>query len=193
MDNASANNNRVKVFQKKNKLEIRIPIKKNTTVLIAMILASLAWIFLLFILVKITLSLSFFWYKAALILAMAAWFAIGMAGASFFVWLFFGRERIILTPKYFITDKPLVFFYRRNFYDINSIKNIKTDIEIFKANRNGNWIDESRTVITFYTDEKHVTFARGIDKIEADFILLQLAKSKYLQNEQFAVMQKTTD
>lgn len=182
--------NRLKVLKRKNLLEMRIPVKKNTKALIAMIFATLAWIVALYILVRITLSLEYFWFKAGLILAILGWFALGMAGASFFVWLFFGRERIVITKEYFITDKPLVFFYRRNFYDLSDISNIRTDIEIYKANRNGQWIDESRTVIKFDTTSKLVTFARGIAKEEAEFVLLQLAKSSYLKKEQFAVEQK---
>jgi hypothetical protein len=187
----AAYKNRVKVFSKKNLLEIRIPLKKNTKALIAMIFAAFAWIFALYVLVRVTLHLQYFWYKAGLILAILGWFALGMAGASFFVWLFFGRERILVTREYFITDKPLVFFYRRNFYDTNTISNIRTDIEIYQANRNGNWIDETRTVIKFDTAEKMVTVARGVTKEEAEFILLQLAKSSYVKKDQFAVIQKT--
>lgn len=182
---------RVKVFSKKNLLEIRIPIKKNNKALIAMIVASLAWIVGLYVLVRIALFLEYFWFKAGLIAAILGWFALGMAGASFFIWLFFGRERIVLTKEYLITDKPLVFFYRRNFYAVSDISNIRTDIEIYKANRNGEWIDESRTVIKFDTSNKLVTLARGIAKEEADFILLQLAKSSYLKKEQFAIEQKS--
>jgi hypothetical protein len=155
-----------------------------------MILATLAWIFVLFLLVSVALRLHYFWYKAGLILAIAGWFALGMAGASFFVWLFFGRERILLNKEFFVTDKPLVFFYRRNFYNVSEISNIRTDIEIYKANRNGVWTDEQRTVITFDTLNKHVTFARGITKEEAEFILMQFAKSEYLSKEQFAEEQK---
>ncbi len=185
----STHTNRVKVFNKKNLLEIRIPLKKNTKALIMMIAATLLWIIGLFILVGITLHLQYFWFKAGLILSILGWFALGMAGASFFIWLFFGRERILVNKEYFITDKPLVFFYRRNFYDIRSVSNIRTDIEIFKANRNGEWKDEIRTVIKFDTATKLVTFARGIAREEAEFILLQLAKSSYLKTEQFAVEQ----
>jgi hypothetical protein len=186
MTNNLIQNNRVKVFNRKNLLEIRIPLKKNTTALIAMILATLAWTFILFFLVRVTLHFHYFWYKASLILAIMGWFALGMAGASFFVWLFFGRERILVNNEFFITDKPLVFFYRRNFYDVTDISNLRTDIEIYKANRNGNWTDEQRTVIKFDTANKHVTFARGIAKEEAEYILLQLAKSAFLKKEQFA-------
>jgi hypothetical protein len=190
MTNSSNDKNRIRVISKKNLLEIRIPLKKNTTALIAMILATLAWIFVLFLLVSVALRLHYFWYKAGLILAIAGWFALGMAGASFFVWLFFGRERILLNKEFFVTDKPLVFFYRRNFYNVSEISNIRTDIEIYKANRNGVWTDEQRTVITFDTLNKHVTFARGITKEEAEFILMQFAKSEYLSKEQFAEEQK---
>ncbi|MFN8296581.1 MAG: hypothetical protein U0T69_10320 [Chitinophagales bacterium] len=190
MEESPAYKNRVKVSSKKNLLEIRIPLKKNTKVLIAMIFAAFVWIFALYVLVRVTLHLQYFWYKAGLILAILGWFALGMAGASFFMWLFFGRERILVNSEYFITDKPLVFFYRRNFYDVDTISNIRTDVEIYQANRNGKWIDETRTVIKFDTSEKLVTVARGIAKEEAEFILLQLAKSSYLKKEQFAVVQK---
>jgi hypothetical protein len=186
----NAPKNRVRVFKRKNLLEIRIALKKNTTALVAMIFATLAWIIALYVLVRITLHLQYFWFKAGLILSILGWFALGMAGASFFVWLFFGRERILINHEYLITDKPLVFFYRRNFYDVAGISNLRTDIEIYKANRNGSWVDETRTVIKFDTVSKLVTFARGISKEEAEFILLQLAKSSYLKKEQFAVEQK---
>ncbi|MDB5228503.1 MAG: hypothetical protein JWN78_2696 [Bacteroidota bacterium] len=178
--------NRVKVFNKKKLLEIRIPLKKNTKALIAMIIAALGWIFALYFLVRLTLHIHHFWLKAGLIISIMGWFALGMGGASFFIWLFFGRERIIVNKEFFITDKPLVFFYRRNFYDVRDISNIRTDVEIYQANRNGNWIDEQRTVIKFDTSNKMVTIARGIAKPEAEFILLQLAVSDYLYSEQFA-------
>ena len=183
------NNNRIQVRNRKSMLEIRIPIKKNGIALLMMLLATAAWTVGLYVLVRIELHLQYFWYKAGLILAIAAWFVLGMTVASFFIWLFFGRERILITNKYLITDKHLVLFYRRNIYDIAAIFNLRTDIEIYKANRGGTWIDESRTVIRFDTTDKLVTFARGITKQEAEFILLQLAKSTYLQKQQFAVEQ----
>lgn len=188
MTENSSSKNRVRVSSKKNLLEIRIPLKKNTKALVAMIFATLVWIFVLFVLVGTTLRhTTHFWIEVGLIIAILAWFALGMAGASFFIWLFFGRERILLNKEFFITDKPLVFFYRRNFYDVKDIQNIRTDVEIYKANRNGNWIDEQRTVIKFDTATKLVTFGRGITKEEAEFILLQLAQSPYLDKIQFAV------
>lgn len=190
MTSAKIDISRIKVKQTKKRLEIRIPIKKNAMVLAMMILATLAWIFVLFVLVRVEISLQHFWYRFGLVLGIVGWFALGMAGASFFVWLFFGRERIILSKDFFITDKPLVFFYRRNFYAINSISNLRTDIEIYKANRNGTWIDEQRTVIKLDSNEKHVTIARGISKPEAEFILLQIAQSEYLKAEQFAIVHK---
>ncbi|HUM50431.1 MAG TPA: hypothetical protein PK431_01400 [Chitinophagales bacterium] len=180
----------IRVLRKKDFLEIRIPLKKNTTALIALIAATIAWIIALFIVIRITLIVHHFWIKAGLILAIGAWFALGMAGASAFIWLFFGRERIIVSKEFLVTDKPLVFFYRRNFYDIETISNIHIDIELFKINRNGEWKDEQRTVIKFDTPEKQVTFARGVDKVEAENILLEMAKSSFLSKTQFAVEQK---
>lgn len=182
----SQTNTRIKIIPRKDLLEIRIPLKKNTTALIIMILATLGWIFALWVMVGLTLRMHAFWLKAGLIFSILAWFALGMAGASFFIWLFFGRERILLNQEFFITDKPLVFFYRRNFYDVGDISNLRTDVEIYQANRNGQWIDEQRTVIKFDTKEKHVTFARGIAREEAEIILLEIAKSDYLSKNQFA-------
>lgn len=191
MPERSIPKNRVRVSHQKEVLSIRIPLKKNTTALIAMIIASMAWVFALFVLVSITLRFEeHFWAKLGLVISIVGWFALGMAGASFFVWLFFGRERILLNREYFITDKPLVFFYRRNFYDVDSIANIRIDVEVYKANRNGVWIDEQRTVLKFDTPEKLVTFARGITKEEAEYIVMQLAKSPYLKKKQFALEQK---
>lgn len=179
--------NRLKVLQNRDRLEIRIPIKKNIVVLVAMVLATLAWIFILFFFVRITLSLHFFWFKAGMIFSILIWFILGMAGASFIVWLFFGRERIIVTAEYLITDKPLVFFYRRNFYAINDISNIRTDKEIYQVNRNGQWMDESRSVVKFDTAHKFVTMARGVVKEEAEQIVLLIAKSPFMRQEQFAI------
>ncbi len=181
---------RLKIISREDVLEIRVSIKKNTNVLIAMILACCLWIVSLYVFIRIELSLHYFWYKAGMILAIMGWFALGMTVASFFIWLFFGRERILLTKDYFITDKPLVFFYRRNFYDIHTISNIRIDIEIFKANRNGVWMDESRTVLKFDTENKLVTITRGITQEEAEIILLYLAQSPYLKEKQFEVVQK---
>ena len=187
---STAYKNRIKFFTKSKLLEIRIPTKKNTTALIAMVFATMLWVFTLLVLVRVTLSLHYFWYKAGLILAISGWFSLGMAGASFFIWLFFGRERIIITPEYLITDKPLVFFYRRNFYTLKEIANIRLDKEIYKVNRKGEWVDESRPVIKFDTDKKLVTFARGIAKEEAEQIILEIAKSSPLQKEQFSAEHK---
>jgi hypothetical protein len=191
MKKIQAEKNRVRVSDQKDVLSIRIPLKKNTTALIAMIFATMAWVFALFVLVTVTLRFDqHFWAKLGLIISIIGWFALGMAGASFFVWLFFGRERILLNREFFITDKPLVFFYRRNFYEVDSISNIRIDVEVYKANRNGEWIDEQRTVLKFDTPDKLVTFARGITRNEAEFIVLQLASSPYLNKSQFALEQK---
>ena len=181
---------KIKVKHQRKMLEIRIPLRKNTTALLAMLLATIAWTIALYVLVRLALHFQHFWIKAGMILSIAGWFALGMAGASFFIWLFFGRERILVNAEYFITDKPLVFFYRRNFYPTGDISRLRTDIEIYKANRNGQWVDEQRTVIKFDTPEKFVTFGRGISPEEAEFILLTLAKSSFLKQEQFEVIHK---
>jgi hypothetical protein len=180
----------IRVFNTINELEIRIPLKKNTTALIGLIVATIAWIFTLYVLIHFILPIKYIWYKLALLLAIISWFALGMAGASMFIWLFFGRERIIVTKDYFITDKPLVFFYRRNFYNIKEISNLHVDVELYKINRNNTWKDEQRTVIKFDTQLKQVIFARGIEKEIAQNIIIELAKSSFLNKSQFSVEQK---
>lgn len=180
----------IRVLNSKNMLEIRIPIKKNTTALVALIFATIAWVFTLYILIHFIIPIKFIWYKLALLLAIVSWFALGMAGASMFIWLFFGRERIIVTKDFFITDKPLVFFYRRNFYKTKEISNMHVDIELYKVNRNNEWKDEQRTVIKFDTLNKHVIFGRGIEKEIAQNILMELAKSPFLTKSQFGFEQK---
>jgi hypothetical protein len=182
--------NRIKIFPKKDLLEIRIPLKKNRALLLLMLLATAAWCFALFVSIQVVLSIHTFWIKAGILLSIGGWFLIGMAGASVFMWMFFGRERIIITKEYFITDKPLVFFYRRSFYDNKDISNLHTDIEIFKVHRNSQWLDEQRTVIKFDTPGKTAIFARGIDTHQAEYILLAIAKSGYLLPSQFAIEHK---
>ena len=100
---STAYKNRIKFFTKSKLLEIRIPTKKNTTALIAMVFATMLWVFTLLVLVRVTLSLHYFWYKAGLVLSIMGWFALGMAGASSFIWLFFGREWILLNKEFFHT------------------------------------------------------------------------------------------
>ncbi|MFN8268294.1 MAG: hypothetical protein U0T31_09835 [Chitinophagales bacterium] len=188
MAHTAAPINRIKVFNRKKLLEIRIPTKKNTRALIVMIIAAMSWVFALLMLVRVALSLHYFWYKAGIIFAISGWFFLGMAGASFFIWLFFGRERIIVTPHFLITDKPLVF--ARKFLRRAPLQHIVADKELYEANRNGQWIDESRTVIKFITLKKLVTMARGVNEVEAEAIVLELAKSDFLKKDQFAVEHK---
>jgi hypothetical protein len=87
-----------------------------------------------------------------------------------------------------VTEKPLIFFYRRNIYPIQDISKLRIDQEVYKVNRNGNWLERKRTVLKFETPNKQVVFARNISESDAEFILLTLAKCGYLQQEQFAVI-----
>lgn len=181
---------RIRIRKSKEVLEIRIPLRKHIGLLALMLLATAAWCFALFVSVKVVLGTETFWIKAGILLSIGGWFVIGMAGASVFMWMFFGRERILITKDYFITDKPLVFFYRRSFYDNKEIRQLRADIEIYKVNRNGAWIDEQRTVLKFDTPDKTAIFGRGIDKAQAEYILLQIARSGFLGSAQFAMEQK---
>ncbi len=181
---------RIRIRQKKDLLEIRIPLKKNPMLLLLMLMATAAWCFALFISISVVLADHSFWIRAGILLSIGGWFVIGMAGASVFMWMFFGRERIVITGDYFITDKPLIFFYRRSFYDNKDIRNMRSDIEIFKVHRNNQWKDEQRIVLKFDTPDKTAIFARGIDAPQAEYILLAIARSGYLQPGQFATEHK---
>ncbi|HNM66461.1 MAG TPA: hypothetical protein PKN16_03120, partial [Chitinophagales bacterium] len=68
------------------------------------------------------------------------------------------------------------------------VSKIRIDKETFKINRNGTWVENQRTVLKFDTPKKHVVFARNIAVSDAEYILLLLAKCKYLKAEQFAIV-----
>jgi hypothetical protein len=190
MRTAINTDNRIRIRSGKDRLEIRIPLKKNRALLAGMLLATAAWCFALFVSIKLVLGVQTFWIKAGILLSIGGWFLIGMAGASVFMWMFFGRERIVVTKEFFITDKPLIFFYRRSFYDNELLRQLRSDIEIYKVHRNNQWVDEQRTVLKFDTPGKTAIFARGIDPGQAEYILLEIARSGYLQASQFALEQK---
>lgn len=181
---------RIIVKNKTDFISIRIPMNRNLLYLTMLVLATIVWSISLFFLIDLFLHLNQFLFKAITFLAFVAWVAIGLAGVSVFIWIFFGRERIIVNNTYFITEKPLIFFYRNNIYPINDITNIRIDKEMYKINRNGEWIESFRNVIKFDTPKKIVVFARNISTADAEFILFQLAKCNYLKSEQFAVIQK---
>lgn len=178
----------ISVKNRKKYMSIRIPMTRKLIYIISLIVVTIAWCLGLFLLIGIFLKLNLFIYKLILFFVFLIWSSIGLIGVSFFMWMFFGRERIIISKEYLVTEKPLIFFYRRNIYSIKDISNIKIDKEVFKINRNGNWIEDKRTVLKFDTPNKQVIFARNISDIDAEFVLLNLAKCTFLEHEQFATL-----
>lgn len=179
---------RVSITNTKNSMRVRIPMNRNLVYISILILTTFFWCLGLFMLIDLFLKLHNFYYKLFLFFGFLVWNGIGLAGVSFFMWIFFGRERIVVNKDYFITEKPLIFFFRRNIYNINDVSKIRIDKETFKINRNGTWVENQRTVLKFDTPKKHVVFARNIAVSDAEYILLLLAKCKYLKAEQFAIV-----
>jgi len=161
---------------------------RNLMYIFILILATIIWCFGLFLITGFFLELHTFIYKLILFFGFLIWNGIGLAGVSFFMWIFFGRERIIIGKEYLVTEKPLIFFYRRNIYPTKTISNIKIDKEAFKINRNGDWLERNRIVLKFDTPNKQVVFARNISDTDAEFVLMNLAKCSYLNKEQFAIV-----
>lgn len=179
----------IKYKQDDKHLSIRIPMKRSFKTITLLFLATLAWSVALFFGIYLFLKINSFWVKSILILGFLSWTVVGLIGSSIFMWMFFGRERIVLTQEYLITEKPLVFFYRRSFYITHEVHNIKVDNEIYNINRNGSWLEKKRIVLKFDTKTKTSIFARNIDMKDAEFVLFLLAKSKFLNENQFAVVQ----
>lgn len=172
---------RIRIQQQSNRLSIKIPVKKNVRAIVAVLLAAIPWALVLWLLVTRsqlhhTISYAPELYMAAIIL----WFGTGIAGYTFLSWMFFGRERIVVTPGHMLIEKPLVFYNRRNYYDLSQISDLKIGKEIYKAKESGIWVDRTRTILTFDYPGKQVIFGRGISPEEAEFILLQIAQSNLL-------------
>jgi hypothetical protein len=178
--------NRIKVFKDENKLSIHIPVKKNATMMLLVFLLTIPWILLMFILVKRSMLEHTIWFaRAAYLLAIAAWSIPGIMGSAFLTWMFFGRERILLSKEQLLVEKPLVFYNRRNYYENSNISEFRICQELYKAKEKGEWVDRIRTVIQFQTPEKEVTFGRGLSPEEAEFVLFQLSSCKWLKPTQF--------
>ncbi len=181
---------RIRIRQKVSYLDMYIRIKKNKKALVWVIAASIPWVGILSLLEKSLLSSDTFLLRAILLFALLSWMGIGAAGCVFLIWLYFGRERIMVNENHILIEKPLVIYNRRNYYPLSNVGNIRIDKELYKVSRDGKWHDMYRTVLAFDTSDKHVFFGRGIDKSDAEFLLLQLASSGYLQKNQFATFQQ---
>lgn len=181
---------RIRLRKTASHLDMYIRIKQNKKALLWVIAATLPWVFVLLMIEKVLLASDTFILRALILIALLLWMAIGAAGCVFIIWLYFGRERIMVNNEHILIEKPLVIYNRRNYYPITDVCNIRIDKELYKVSRNGEWQDTYRTVLAFDTPTKHVYFGRGIEKADAEYLLLQLASSVYLQKNQFATYQQ---
>lgn len=174
----------VKVYDKYT--EVSIKVLRNLYVIVPLMVAAIVWTFgLIFLGEKL-----FAGYRTLIALGIAGmlffWLLLGAAIFSTLFWIFFGRERLIVTPDFVQTEKPIHLYRRTNAYPNEDVRNIRVATELYKVRRDGEWTDDSRTVLRFDTPHKQVVFARGIGPEEAEFILLELASCPYLSEDQFA-------
>lgn len=181
-----AQQGRIKVQRGEQQLTILIPVKKNIPVMVTVFLLALPWMLMLWFLVERSLLIHTIWYaKPAYLIAIGLWMIPGVIGSAFLTWIFFGRERILLTKEQLLVEKPLVFYNRRNYYENGSISALRVGQELYKARINGEWTDKSRTILQFNTPQKEVTFGRGVSPEEAEFILMELGTHHWLKPSQF--------
>jgi len=171
-------------------MDMYIRIKQNRKALLWVLLSCIPWVLILLSIEKTLLVHKTFILRLLLVAALLLWMSVGAAGCIFFIWLFFGRERIMINQNHILIEKPLVIYNRRNYYPLTEVDNIRIDKEIYKVSRDGQWQDMYRTVLAFDTSTKHVFFGRGIDRVDAEYLLLQLASSGYLQKSQFSTYQQ---
>jgi hypothetical protein len=166
-------------------LTIKIPVRKNPYVYVPLLLATFGWIFGLWVLLEFLSHADRRILDYLLWLIVLSWTALGMAGCAALFWIFFGSEQLILDEELLTTRKPLILYNRFNIYPVSSISGFRLDQEVYRARRNGNWVDISRPVIKFNTPEKEVTIGRGSSSAVLEKILLALAASGKLNKKQF--------
>jgi hypothetical protein len=176
---------RIEAMVRDTYLEISIQVLKNIYVIVPLIISAIVWAYgLTFIVDKVFQS-----YRTLIEMGIAGmlffWLILGGLIFSTLYWIFFGRERIIVTEDTVQVEKPIHLYRRRRVYPTDQISRIRVAHELFKVRRNGEWEDDRRPVLQFETPFKQVTFGRGLKPEEAEFILLELARSPFLSEDQF--------
>lgn len=165
--------------------EISIQLLRNYYVIIPLIIIALVWLLGLYYLSEKV----FVTYRTLIELGIAGmlffWLILGGMIFSTLWWIFTGKEKIMVTSNNLQTEKPIHLYKRRRSYPLEGVYNIRIDRELFKVRRNGDWVDDQRIVIKFETPFKSVAFGRGLTIEEAEFILLELAKSENLEEKHF--------
>ncbi|MEZ5004557.1 MAG: hypothetical protein R2730_16130 [Chitinophagales bacterium] len=174
-----------------NHLEVTIKVLRNPYVYVPLIFTALVWVVGLFFLTDKVLTS----YRTLIEMSIAGmlffWLILGGLIFSTLYWIFFGKERIIVTRDFVQTEKPIHLYKRKRAYPLRDVSNIRIDNELYKAKREGEWVDENRIVIKFSTPQKEVAFGRGLKPVEAEFILIELAKSNFLEPHHFTPISKT--
>lgn len=176
---------RVKVTERQQYQEISIALLRNYYVIIPLIICAIVWVFgFIFIAERV-----FRTYRTVIELGIAGmlffWMIFGAAIFSTLYWIFRGKEKVMVTSHHIQTEKPIHLYRRRRSYALESVSNIRIDREVFKVRRNGEWVDDTRIVVKFETPNKSVTFGRALTQQEAEFILMELAKSEFLKESHF--------
>ncbi|MCP4121617.1 MAG: hypothetical protein GY751_07670 [Bacteroidetes bacterium] len=169
-----------------NYLEVSIKVLRNMYVIVPLVFSALIWMFgLAFLIDKVFQS-----YRTIIEMGIAGmlffWLVLGGAIFSTLFWIFYGKERLIITEEMVMTEKPIHLYKRRRSYAISDIYNIRVAHELYKVRRNGIWEDDSRTILRFETPFKNVAFGRGITPEENELILVELARCPYFKESQFA-------
>lgn len=178
---------RIHINMQKRHLTILVPVKKNKKLMTWVLLTTIPWSIVLWLIIDKMYQLdSLFWWKAFTLLAIMIWSIIGLAGYTILSFMFFGREKILVSPKQILIEKPLVFYNRRNYYLIKDISNLRMGRELYKVRHEGEWLEKQRNILQMDYPQKQVSFARGVSKEEAERILLKIAESGMVPVEAFA-------
>jgi hypothetical protein len=182
---------RVETIVHENYLEISIQVLKNSYVIVPLVFTAIIWAYGLTFLVDQVFKT----YRTMIEMGIAGmlffWLILGGMIFSTLYWIFFGRERIIVTSDFIKNEKPIHLYRRKRAYQLEDVSEIRVTHELYKVRRHGKWIDDERTVLQFNTPYKQITFGRGLKSEEAEFILLELAKSPFLDENQFAPVSLT--
>lgn len=165
--------------------EISIAILKNMYVIVPLLITALVWVLGLLYLISRVFRSYQTWLEMGIAGMLFFWLILGGIIFSTLYWIFFGKERLIVTQDFIQTEKPIHLYKRKRAYPLREVSRIRITNELFKVYRNGNWTDDARTVLLFEVPYKEVAFGRGIKPEEADFILLELARTPYLDEAQF--------